>query len=254
VLVLGHGGAGFPGINNHYAPNSEESIKQVLLMQGADGVEVDIQLTRDSQIVLFHDINLETITDATGFVSDKDWNELEAVSYKRAKTAINNKQSLWRLEDLLQFVDQNSLDVWLSLSIQRQEEVLDPLDYNRRFREALKRLLVQYNISQKVIVESRNVEMLSSFQTLKPLGVMLFHTTKFITQSHVDVALQNSFDGFVVNFLDESQESIDLVRANDLKLVLYGLKIRKDILPALRFRPEMVQTDNVPLVLSYLGE
>jgi len=253
VIVLGHGGAGFPGINNHYAPNSEESIKQALLMHDADGVEVDIQLSQDSQVVLFHDGDLQTSTNGNGFVSAHDWKDLNLITYNRVGTVINAKQHLWRLEDLLSFITDENLNVWLSLNVQPQSEVTDKEAYNQQFQRSLSHLLKNYGLNTKVVVESRDVANLAAFQPLTGMGIELFYT-KNITSENIQTALQHDFSGFVTNYLDETSESIDLLRSHNLKLALYGVKIRQDILPALKFSPDMVQTDNIPLVLSYLGE
>jgi hypothetical protein len=59
-------------------------------------------------------------------------------------------------------------------------------------------------------------------------------------------------DGFVTNYLDETESSIQNIRVLGKKVALYGVKIRQDIAPALKFKPDYIQTDNIPLTLSYL--
>ena len=48
-------------------------------MQGANGIETDVQATKDGVLVLFHDDTLERVTDSTGKIADYTWEELQKV-------------------------------------------------------------------------------------------------------------------------------------------------------------------------------
>ncbi|MBO6516740.1 MAG: hypothetical protein JJ975_09330 [Bacteroidia bacterium] len=253
VVVLGHGGAGFEGLNNSYVPNSELSIKQALIMQLADGVEVDVQMTLDSQLVLFHDNRLEGITGATGFVSEKTWLDLSTIRFKRVGVNIIQEQRLWRLSDLLGFLDSSGLDVWLSLNIHPQAEVEDQEAYNSRFARSMERTLETYTNNTRVIVESPELPNLAAFEGLMADGVQLYYTKK-ISDENIQLLLDSGYHGFVTNYLEESAETVKKVQDNGLKVALYGVKIRQDVPRALKFHPDFVQTDNVPLTLSYLEQ
>ena len=63
-LVLGHAGAGFFTPLNPFNPLPPSSLAGVrhALAQGADGVEVDVQLSQDSVLVLYHDPGLTSMT------------------------------------------------------------------------------------------------------------------------------------------------------------------------------------------------
>jgi glycerophosphoryl diester phosphodiesterase len=49
------------------------------LALGADGLELDVRLSRDGQVVVVHDATLERTTDGVGAVSAHTWRELAAV-------------------------------------------------------------------------------------------------------------------------------------------------------------------------------
>ena len=75
MQVLGH--RGWPVPTAH--PENTVAAVVAALDAGADGVEVDVQLTRDGIAVCFHDDTLDRVTDATGLVSDRTWAELQDV-------------------------------------------------------------------------------------------------------------------------------------------------------------------------------
>ena len=43
---------------------------------GADAIELDVQLTRDGEVVVIHDERIDRTTDGTGFVKDYTYKEL----------------------------------------------------------------------------------------------------------------------------------------------------------------------------------
>ena len=51
----------------------------------ADGVELDIQLTKDDQIVVIHDETIDRTSDGKGWVKDYTLEELRAFNYNRTK-------------------------------------------------------------------------------------------------------------------------------------------------------------------------
>lgn len=45
-------------------------------MDGADGIELDVQLTADGEIVVIHDLTVDRTTNGSGFVNELTFNEL----------------------------------------------------------------------------------------------------------------------------------------------------------------------------------
>jgi glycerophosphoryl diester phosphodiesterase len=84
LVVLGHAGSGFfTPISpfNFRPPSSWRGIRRALL-RGADGVEVDLQLSRDSVVMLYHDQKLENGSTGRGCVSQLTAAELTRLRYR----------------------------------------------------------------------------------------------------------------------------------------------------------------------------
>lgn len=64
---------------SEYAPENTLSSFYLGLLQGANGIETDVQRTKDGVLVLFHDDTMERITDAEGKISDYTLEELKKV-------------------------------------------------------------------------------------------------------------------------------------------------------------------------------
>jgi glycerophosphoryl diester phosphodiesterase len=57
------------------------------IADGADGVECDVHLTRDQQVVLLHDANLDRTSDGTGPVAERTLDELRRLDFSSWKGA-----------------------------------------------------------------------------------------------------------------------------------------------------------------------
>lgn len=64
---------------SEYAPENTLSSFCLGLLQGANGIETDVQRTKDGVLVLFHDDTLDRVTDSTGKISDYTLEELKRV-------------------------------------------------------------------------------------------------------------------------------------------------------------------------------
>ena len=72
---------------SEYAPENTMSSFYLGLMQGANGIETDVQRTKDGVLVLFHDDTVDRVSDSTGNVSDYTLEELKKIKvYGNATT------------------------------------------------------------------------------------------------------------------------------------------------------------------------
>ena len=74
-LVLGHRGA------SGYAPENTLPSYRKALDMGADGIELDIQMTKDGEIVVIHDETVDRTSDGTGWVKDLTLSELLELNF-----------------------------------------------------------------------------------------------------------------------------------------------------------------------------
>src|SRR6201988_3254003 len=77
IGCFGHAGMGSRSI---YPANTFESF-QTCLGSGADGTEMDIQVTKDGVLVVFHNDNLSGITECGGVIRDLNWSEISSCRF-----------------------------------------------------------------------------------------------------------------------------------------------------------------------------
>ena len=71
-MIIAHAGTG-SGFD--HPKNSREALLKALEI-GAHGIELDVQLTRDSVLVTYHDQDLENLTPCSGLINSRTWEQL----------------------------------------------------------------------------------------------------------------------------------------------------------------------------------
>lgn len=74
VKIFAHRGA------SAYAPENTLEAFQLAMNQGADGIELDVQLTKDGELVVIHDETIDRVSDEKGAVRDYTLEELKKIS------------------------------------------------------------------------------------------------------------------------------------------------------------------------------
>lgn len=80
-LIWGHRGA-----SGHAPENTLPAFKMAADM-GADGVELDIQLTKDGEIVICHDETIDRTSNGAGWLKDFTFAELRALDFSNGNAA-----------------------------------------------------------------------------------------------------------------------------------------------------------------------
>lgn len=75
--VWGHRGA------SGYAPENTLEAFALAASQGADGVELDVHLTRDGEVVVTHDEEISRVSSGSGLVRELTLSELKRLSFNR---------------------------------------------------------------------------------------------------------------------------------------------------------------------------
>lgn len=108
VKIWAHRGA------SGYAP--ENTLEAFALAQemGADGVELDVQFTKDRQLVVIHDERIDRVSDGSGYVSDYTLEELRKFNFNRAQPSCTHAD-IPTLREVLELLASTPLTVNIEL-------------------------------------------------------------------------------------------------------------------------------------------
>jgi glycerophosphoryl diester phosphodiesterase len=89
---------------SHQAPENTLAAFLLAVELGADGIELDVQLSRDGEIVVIHDFVLETTTDGTGPVRERTLAELKELEARRRSADPYAGQQIPTLQEVIDTV------------------------------------------------------------------------------------------------------------------------------------------------------
>ncbi|MEC1548447.1 glycerophosphodiester phosphodiesterase [Bacillus rugosus] len=127
---------------------------------GADGIELDVQLTKDGRIVVIHDERLDRTTSLKGFVKDTAYDII-----KTANAAANHNQTysdikVPLLEDVLSWAEKKNF----LINIELKNSVIRYEGLEEKVLEAVKR----FNTEERIILSTFNHESLALCARLAP--------------------------------------------------------------------------------------
>ncbi len=243
IVILGHRGM---SKKHKYPGNSFESIETAIKL-GADGSEIDVQITKDSVLVIFHDKNMDSKTNFHGMIRDYDWAEIDSCTYQ---STISEQIYVITVEDLFSRIP-NIQDYYFSFDCKfyPKDETLET--YLRQFAYAIEQVIEKYSMHNQVIVES---------------GIIQFH--KLLKQNDVKVlqfiVCSEITDGIrIAEELDlygigkgsaVTKRDIELAHEKGFRVMTWVPKTKWGNVKAIRKNPDFIQTAKLIHLLSIFGK
>lgn len=137
------------------APENTLPAFALALGQGADGLEFDVQLTRDDEVVVIHDETLERTTDGVGWVLDHSLRELRGLDASAGRRGFAGVQ-IPLLAEVLELVRDSDA----SANIELKTDVIP----NRGIEERVMDVVARSGCADRVLYSSFN------HYTLRSLG------------------------------------------------------------------------------------
>ena len=108
------------GSKGNYPENTMLAFKKAIEV-GADGIELDIHMTKDGELVVIHDATLDRTTTGTGYIKDYTLEEIRTFSIGAKYTEFKHYDPSWDLEvvptliEVLQLCKDHDLEVNIEL-------------------------------------------------------------------------------------------------------------------------------------------
>lgn len=127
---------------------------------GAEGLEIDVHLTKDKQLAVIHDDTVNRTTNGKGMVRDHTLAELKELDAGSWFSPRFQQEQIPSLEEVLRFIQKNDM----ILNIELKYAVLDDVDFEKKVIQ----IVEAYNLVDRVIISSFNHEGLKKVNELNP--------------------------------------------------------------------------------------
>lgn len=205
IMLLNYAHRGASG----YCPENTMAAFEKAVELGCDGIETDVQLTKDGILVLCHDERLDRTTNGTGFIAETNYSDIEKLDagikfgdeFKGVKVPV--------LDELLELVKKNNI----MLNIEIKNSVID----YKNIEEMIIKRINDYDLKHKIIISSFNHYSLSRCRTIDntiKLGALyecrIYQPGKYASELKLDAV----HPGFYT--LDE--ETIKEIKSKDMMI------------------------------------
>lgn len=97
-----------------YAPENTLIAFQKAIDMGADGIELDVQMTKDGQLVILHDETVDRVSKSRGWVKDFTYDEIKALNVNK-KFPEYGKVTIPKLEEVFHLVKNTNIMINVEL-------------------------------------------------------------------------------------------------------------------------------------------
>lgn len=254
IGIIGHGGIGFTSATNLVPDNSIRSIRRAINGFGADGVEVDVQMSLDYELFLYHDLHLQSKTNCQGSISERLSTDLDQCSYRNhIVTRFIDELYLPRLENVLDEFSSYTIKPLFFLDM-RTTLILDPMisDFlNKKLSNGVSTLIDKYNGYDWIFIESGNLNFLNQVRVDNPRVQLMYDGD--ISVENIEKMLLLDIKGIVSRNETISKEKVAYAHSKGLQVSVFDIKSRSSHINAIKNNVDFIQTDNIELLINILN-
>lgn len=212
MKILAHRGA-----SGYYPENTMLAFSKAIEM-GADGIELDVHLTKDNKVVVCHDETIDRTSNGKGKIADYTYQELKQFDF-------GSGQTIPLLRDVFELIAENDLII----NIEIKAGTVFYLD----FEEHILNLIDEYKMEERVIISSFNHYCLLKIKQLnKKIKIGLLYASglvdpwKYAKSINADAIHPIYYNALIPNLVrDNIKAGIDVNfytvnSKNDIQMVL----------------------------------
>jgi len=226
-----------------YQGNSFESLSAAV-NEGVHGVEMDVRMSSDSVLVLYHHNLLEEGTGCNGKVPDVPWRDLQNCTYK----GLPEHPKLISLSSFINSeVGQRANFFVLDL---KQNDSSG--DYSELFGSVIVKTLNESGLAKKCLAES------SDYYLLRYLNKHLPALRLYVYCDDVASALEMNalvhLTGVTIDMEKVSASDIEVLHDHGLRVSLFNARTERLNSDAMMLSPDYIQTDRISYLMTILNK
>lgn len=260
TYTIGHAGMGFASVLNPFNPLPDNSMRaiQKALRLGADGVEVDVQLSKDSVLILYHDNFLGSKTPLSGCIEEKLASEVLGQPYiSDFPFNLLHDERIISLDSLFKYAKELDTfpQIHLDFHIFNYCNQKEPIKHWPIIVKALKKSIEKWEVPVNKIYPASNYQPILKALRESDSRYHLFYEEDSDYNKGLEVVIKNDFDGVLIKKkLIPDIEGREKARKFGKEVIYFGGKSKSDIQTMLQSYPNAIQVNNVKAMKSALND
>lgn len=134
------------GCSQRYPENTMLAFTKAIEIENLTGIELDIQMTKDGEIVVIHDERVDRTTDGAGYVRDLTYSEIRKLTIETGSNQKEKIPSIQEVLDLLQ--DRMKKGLFLNIELKNSQITYTGME------EKIIELTAQRNLHRQIVYSS----------------------------------------------------------------------------------------------------
>ncbi len=238
IIIVAHRGS------SGTAPENTLTAFKEALEAGVNMIEADIQITSDSEVVVFHDKALSRTTDGKGFIKNQNLSDMKKLD---AGSWFNKKfkgEKIPLLSEVLNLIKDKA---YLNLEIKNinNGNYLENLD-------KILNILFEFHYQDKVLISSFYYNSLDfikkEFPDIPTAAIKIPKDKRLPSQ----IANEINCDAFVCSISEINHEIAHDAINNNIYIGIYSIDNRNDLISALNYKAKAIVTNYPAKILTEL--
>ena len=232
-LIVAHRGS------SAHAPENTLAAFRRAIEDGADAIELDVRLSKDREVVVFHDSRLERRSSGSGHLRDATLNDLKKL---RVGRSVDKRFVHERIPTLSEVFDLCIGKVGLNIEIKADRQSRHELEIIDRCCSLMKR----YHLKQSVLISSFHHDFIKYLkqQNREIPGGLLFHPLKRIGRSAVRLAERSGVEYVIFSGTSLRKYAVRRAHGKGLFVAEFTVNTARRFHRAVRYGVDAIITDD----------
>ncbi|WEK55893.1 MAG: glycerophosphodiester phosphodiesterase [Candidatus Cohnella colombiensis] len=238
VTTIGHRGA------SGYAPECTLASYQLAVRMQADYIELDLQLTKDGEVIILHDDTVDRTTNGSGYVNQLTLAQLKTLD---AGSWFNQKYPIYARNEYVNEKVPTLIEVFEAFgnSTKYMLETKSPSD-NPGLEEKVWELIEQFQLHDHVAIQSFSSDSLKKFREwdneIQLFQLFWYNYPASITNTKLE-QVKSYANGIGVNFLMINENYVHKVKNAQLLIYPYTVNYQVNMERAMNWGVDGLHTD-----------
>jgi glycerophosphoryl diester phosphodiesterase len=197
-------------------------------------------------LVAFHNKYLEESTQLNGRINDYNWEEIKGAYY--TSIPFLNYPVITLDELFSRLPSDNPYTFSFDVKLFNGNEKVKL--YNKRFLNAIIRLVIKYDMEDRVFIESVDMDFLKMVKKKKPAYSLFFYPPSF--EIGLENAKKSNLSGLSISSDKITNEQVKMAHDDSLFVIIWSVKSSQENREAIQKNPDIIQTDKLENLIDLL--
>lgn len=222
-------------------PENTMSAFQGAKDQGANWIELDIQQTKDQQIIVFHDYNLKRITGVNKNVYDVNYTFIQSLDAGKYFHQKYSGEKIPLLSDVIDFAKENNMRLNIELK---------PSGHEKNFEKQVVELIKEKDFVNQCVLTSLNYSVLENIKKVDNT----ITTVYVMGLAYGNITQLEAADCFSIEATSVTEKLVTRVHNAGKEIYVWTVNNEDNISKMTDLNVDNIITDNVPLAKRLIME